>query len=331
VLAVPLSDGENRYGVLTLVRLASAGHFGLADLALVEELGQQMALAIRMARTFRRRSGTADALHASLLPKLPEIPGVEIAATYIAAAEDPEVGGDFYDVYRTPEGWGLAVGDVCGKGDEAATAATAARHAIRVLAHRCADPGEVLAGVNEIVLAEQMTTDGGFVTANIAHLSRPAGKLRVVLASAGHPSAMLLRADGRVRMMSGGGLPLGLFPDCEPAKQELTLEAGDVLFLYTDGVAQARGQGNSYFQDRLADELTGLAGSPADELVAAMRRAMLTFSGGNLIDDVTMLVLRAGRPSKGTGAGPAAGVGSAAEAGRVKKPLSQVAPEPPRR
>ena len=130
-------------------------------------------------------------------------------------------------------------------------------------------------------------------------------------------------------MLSGGGLPLGLFSDAEPAKQELTLEAGDVLFLYTDGVAQARGQGNSYFQDRLADELTGLAGSPADQLVASMRTAMLDFSGGNLIDDVTMLVLRAGRPSKATGTSSAAGVGSTSAAGvgtiSTKKPLSPAA------
>ena len=147
VLSVPLSDGENRYGVLTLVRRAADGHFKVADLALVEELGEQMALAIRVDRTFRRRSDTADALHASLLPRrMPEIPGVKIAATYIAAAEDPEVGGDFYDVYQTPDGWGLAVGDVCGKGEEAAAVTAAARHAIRVLARRCADPGEVLAG-----------------------------------------------------------------------------------------------------------------------------------------------------------------------------------------
>jgi PAS domain S-box-containing protein len=317
VLAVPLSDGENRYGVLTLARPAGQVYFTVADLALVEELGGQMALAIRVARMFRRRSETADALHASLLPKLPEIPGVEIAATYIAAAEDPEVGGDFYDVYRTPGGWGLAVGDVCGMGDEAAAVGTAARHAIRVLAHRCADPGEVLSGVNEIVLGEEMTLDGGFVTANIAHLSWPDGRLHVVLASAGHPGAVLLRADGAVRMLSGGGLPLGLFPDAEPATQELAMDPGDVLFLYTDGVAQARDNDNGYFADRLADELTGLAGSPAVQLVASMRQAMLAFSGGNLIDDVTMLVIRAGRQVGGSL--------SAAGAGRARKPLSPVA------
>ncbi len=310
VLSVPLSDGENRYGVLTLVRRAADGHFKVADLALVEELGEQMALAIRVDRTFRRRSDTADALHASLLPRrMPEIPGVEIAATYIAAGEDPEVGGDFYDVYRTPDGWGLAVGDVCGKGEEAAAVTAAARHAIRVLARRCADPGEVLAGTNEIVLAEEFALDGGFVTANIAHLNWRDGRLRVLIGSAGHPAAILLHSDGRVRMMTGGGLPLGLFPDAEPATQELTMDAGDVLFLYTDGVAQARGPGNTYFQDRLADELTGMTGYPAGQLVASMRQAMLDFSAGNLIDDVTMLVVRAGRLTKGSGS--AAGTGTA--------------------
>ena len=294
VLSVPLTDAEKRYGVLTLVRRARDGHFTVADLALVTELGEQMALAIRVNRMFRRRADTVEALHASLMPRRPpQIPGVEMAATYLAATEDPEVGGDFYDVYQTLDGWGLAVGDVCGMGEEAAAVTAAARHAIRVLARRCADPGEVLAGANEIVLAEELALDGGFVTASIAHLTWQDDKLRVVLGSAGHPAAAVLRPDGRVRMTGGGGLPLGLFPDAEPATQELDLDIGDVLFLYTDGVAQARGPDNTYFQDRLADELAGLAGQAPDRLVASMRRAMDDFTGGNLVDDVTMLVIRA--------------------------------------
>jgi serine phosphatase RsbU (regulator of sigma subunit)/PAS domain-containing protein len=300
VLSVPLSDGENRYGVLTLVRPATEGFFRVADLALVEGLGEQMALAIRVNRMFRRRSDTADALHGSLLPRrMPEIPGAQVAATYIAA-EDPEVGSDFYDVYRTQDGWGLAVGDVCGKGEEAAAVTAAARHAIRVLARRCADPGEVLAGTNEILLADELALDGGFVTANIAHLSWPDSRLRVVVGSAGHPAAALLQADGRVQMLSGGGLPLGLFPDAEPAIQELTMDAGDVLFLYSNGVAQLRGPLNIEFQDRMADELVGMVGYPPDRLVASMRQAMLDFSGGNLVDDVTMLAMRAGRRPQGS-------------------------------
>jgi PAS domain S-box-containing protein len=300
VLSVPLVDGEVKYGVLTLARRAADGHFKVADLALVQDLGEQMALAIRVNRMFRRRSDTVDALHASLVPRRwPDIPGVQVAATYLEATEDEDIGGDFHDVYRTPDGWGIAVGDVCGVGEEAAAVTAAARHAIRVLARRCADPGEVLAGANEIVLADELALDGGFVTANVAHLTWQDDKLRVVLGSAGHPAAAMLRSDGRVLMAAGGGLPLGLFPDAQPATQELLLEEDDTLFLYTDGVAQARGPGNSYFQDRLAEELSDLAGQPPDELVASMRRAMNSFSGGNLVDDVTMMALRVGRVSRG--------------------------------
>jgi serine phosphatase RsbU (regulator of sigma subunit)/PAS domain-containing protein len=296
LLSVPLTDGEIRYGVLTLARRASDGHFKVADLALVQELGEQMGLAIRVARMFRRRSDTADALHASVQPrKLPDIPGVQIAATYLAATEDADVGGDFYDVYRTPDGWGLAVGDVSGKGEEAAAVTAAARYAIRVLARRCADPGEVLVGANEIVLADELALDGGFVTAGIAHLSWQEDSLRVVLGSSGHPPAVVLRSDGRVMTASGGGLPLGLFPDAEPATQELVLDEGDILFLYTDGVAQARGPDNTYFQDRLADELAALAGREPEDVVPRMRRAMNDFTGEHYVDDVTMLVMRAGQ------------------------------------
>jgi serine phosphatase RsbU (regulator of sigma subunit)/PAS domain-containing protein len=296
LLSVPLTDGDTRYGVLTLARRARDGHFKVADLALVQELGEQMGLAIRVDRMFRRRADTADALHASLQPRRwPDIPGVRIHATYLAATEDADVGGDFYDVYRTPDGWGLAVGDVSGKGEEVAAITVAARHAIRVLARRCADPGEVLAGANEIVLADELALDGGFVTANIAHLAWQQDSLRVVLGSAGHPAAVLLRSDGRVLMTSGGGLPLGLFPDCEPATQELALDDGDILFFYTDGVAQARGPDNTYFQDRLTDELAALAGREPDEVVAEMRRAMNDFTGERYVDDVTMLVMRASR------------------------------------
>jgi PAS domain S-box-containing protein len=299
LLSVPLTDGEVRYGVLTLARRARDGHFKMGDLALVQELGEQMGLAIRVDRMFRRRDDTADALHASLQPRRrPDIPGVQIAVTYLAATDDADVGGDFYDVYRTPDGWGLAVGDVSGKGEEVAAVTAAARHAIRVLARRCADPGEVLAGANEIVLAEELALDGGFVTANIAHLTWQEDSLRVVLGSAGHPAAVLLRSDGRALMTSGGGLPLGLFPDSEPATQELALDDGDILFFYTDGVAQARGPDNTYFQDRLTDELAALAGREPDEVVALMRRAMNDFTGEHYVDDVTMLVMRASRDAR---------------------------------
>jgi serine phosphatase RsbU (regulator of sigma subunit)/PAS domain-containing protein len=298
VLSVPITDGDSRYGVLTLAKRGGVGHFEIADLGLVSELGEQLALAIRVDHLFRRRTEVADALQASLLPRrLPEIPGVDLAAAYIAASEGVEIGADFYDAYRTPAGWGLSVGDVCGKGEEAAAVTAAARHAIRVTAHSNAEPAAVLSGANEILLAEELS--GGFVTASIAHLDWREGVLHVVLGSAGHPSAAVIRSDGRVQMPGGGGLPLGLLADAEPGTHELTMRKGDILFLYTDGLTQARGLDKTYFQARLVDELAGLTGLPPAQFEAAMRRRLLEFTAGNLIDDITMLVLRVGdRPKR---------------------------------
>ncbi len=295
VLCVPLSDGEHTYGTLTLARNASEGHFEMADLGVVEELGEQLALAIRVDRMFRRHTEIADALQSSLLPRdLPQIPGVEIAAAYVAATEGLEVGGDFYDVYRTPGGWGVAIGDVCGKGEEAAAVTAAARHAIRVLAHWTADPAEVLAKANEVMLAEEFGDQ--FVTAKNAHLRWQDGRLHVVLGSAGHPGPVLVRPDGRTTIMNPGGLPLGLFPTAQPGREEIDLEPGDVLFFFTDGVTEARSPELTYFEDRLTDELAGLAGQPPRDIVAGLQTLVVEFCRNELRDDMTMLVLRVAEP-----------------------------------
>lgn len=295
VLCVPLSDGEHTYGTLTLARNASEGHFEMADLGVVEELGEQLALAIRVDRMFRRHTEIADALQSSLLPRdLPQIPGVEIAAAYVAATEGLEVGGDFYDIYRTPGGWGVAIGDVCGKGEEAAAVTAAARHAIRVLAHWTSDPAEVLAKANEVMLAEEF--GDRFVTAKNAHLRWQDGRLHVVLGSAGHPGPVLVRPDGRTTIMGPGGLPLGLFPTAQAGREEVDLEPGDVLFFFTDGVTEARSPELTYFEDRLTDELAGLAGQPPRDIVAGLQTLVVEFCRNELRDDMTMLVLRVAEP-----------------------------------
>ena len=211
VLSVPLSDGGHCYGALTLARHPSAGHFEIADLGLVEEIGEQLALAITMDRKVRRHTQVADALRYSLLPReLPGVPGVEVATMHLAATENPEVGGDFFDVYRTPKGWGVAIGDVCGRGEGVAAASAAARHAIRAVAHSSHDPADVLAAANQIILAEEFT--GRFITACIAHLQWRGGSLEVALGSAGSsgsPAAAPRRraAPARGRRAAAGHLP----------------------------------------------------------------------------------------------------------------------------
>lgn len=295
VLCVPLSDGERSYGVLTLAGQAGQGRFGMADAGLVEELGEQLALAIRADRLFRRRSEVADALQASLLPRqLRQIPGTEVAAVHVPASNEQDVGGDFYDVYPAGESWGTAIGDVCGKGEDAAAVTAAARHAIRAFAHVNPDPAAVLHSANGVMLAEEF--GGRFVTAVVGHMEWRQRRLHVVLASAGHPGPVLIRPDGRTQRLRGGGLPLGIFPDAAPALQEIDLDLGDVLFLYTDGLTGACGPDMVYFEDRLTDELATLAGQPPAALVSRVRELALEFCRGELRDDMTMLAVRAGAP-----------------------------------
>ncbi len=298
LLCVPLSDGERSYGVLTLAGQAGGGRFGMADAGLVEELGEQLALAIRADRLFRRRSEVADALQASLLPRqLRQIPGTEVAAAHVPASNEQEVGGDFYDVYPAGAGWGAAIGDVCGKGEDAAAVTAAARHAIRAFAHATGDPVAVLRSANEVMLAEEF--GGRFVTAAVGHARWERRRLHVVLASAGHPGPVLIRPDGRTQRLRGGGLPLGIFPDAAPATEEVDLEPGDVLFFYTDGLTGACGPDMVSFEDRLTDELASLAGRSAAVLVSRVRELALEFCRGDLRDDMTMLAVRAGQPPGG--------------------------------
>ena len=293
LICVPISDGTTGYGTLTLTRLADKGPFGVADLGLAEELGGHLAVAIRVDRVFRQRSQVAEALQASLLPaRLPAVAGLEFAAAYIGATQFQEISGDFYDVFKAGDGSGIAVGDVCGKGQDAAAMTAAARHAIRALAHVHDTPAAVLAAANEVLVAEDY--DDRFVTASLAFLRQRERGVQVQLGSCGHVGPAVVRADGRVEILEGDGLPLGLFEDIQPGRLELELGTGDVLFFYTDGVTEARSADLSFFEDRLADALAAVAGRSASEIVRAVQELVTSFSSGELKDDVTILAVRVG-------------------------------------
>jgi serine phosphatase RsbU (regulator of sigma subunit)/PAS domain-containing protein len=305
LLSVPITDGTTVYGALTLARTPGEGRFDLADLALAEVLGQHLGVAIRVDRMFRQQSVVAEALQGSLLPaRLPDVPGLDLSAAYVPASEGLEVSGDFYDVFPVQDAWAITIGDVCGKGQEAAAMTAAARHAIRVLARWNPDPADVLAKVNEVMLAGDY--EDRFVTAKLAYLRWDGTRVRVELASAGHPGPAVVRPDGRVDVLSGGGLPLGLFPDAEPAVQHLELTQGDLLFFYSDGVTDARSEDMRYFEDTLADELAGLAGRSAAETTRMVQGLVTAFSQEELRDDMTILVARVmDAPDEATRPGPA--------------------------
>jgi serine phosphatase RsbU (regulator of sigma subunit)/PAS domain-containing protein len=295
LLSVPITDGVTSYGALTLARTAAEGRFEIADLGLVEQLGQHLGVAIRVDRMFRHRSAVAEALQSSLLPAtLPDVPGLDLAPAYQPASEGLEVSGDFYDAFPVAGGWAIMVGDVCGKGQEAAAMTAAARHAIRVIAHWNPDPADVLAKVNEVMLAGDY--EERFVTVKLAYLRWEEDRLRVTLAGAGHPGPALVRPDGQVDVLGGGGLPLGLFPDADPHTEELELGEGDLLFFYSDGVTEARSPDMRYFEDRLADELAGLAGRSAADTARVVQGLVNSFSEDDLRDDMTILVAKVKAP-----------------------------------
>ncbi|MBV9208312.1 MAG: SpoIIE family protein phosphatase [Actinobacteria bacterium] len=291
LLSVPVCDGDTGYGVLTLARQAAEGRFDLADLGLAEELGEHLGVAIRVDRMFRHRSAVAEALQSSLLPaRLPDVPWLDLSAAYLPASEGLEVSGDFYDVFPVADGWAIAVGDVCGKGQEAAAMTAAARHAIRAVAHWNADPVDVLAKANEVILAGDY--EDRFVTVKLAYLRWVDGRVRVELASSGHPGPAVVHPDGRVDVPSAGGLPLGLFPDAAPERETLELGPDDLLFFYTDGVTEARNPDMQYFEERLADELAGAAGRSAAETTRMVQSLVADFAQDDLRDDMTILVAK---------------------------------------
>ncbi|RJL24145.1 SpoIIE family protein phosphatase [Bailinhaonella thermotolerans] len=295
VLSAPISAEGDSLGAITLVRSSAA--FQLADLWLMERVAEQLALLMKAERMFQRRTEVAQALQSSLLPsRLGAFPGVESAACYQASARGLDVGGDFYDMFPVAdEGFGAVLGDVCGKGEVAAAVTATARHAVRVLSRSQPKPDQVLHTVNEILLAEH----DRFVTTILVSLTWRDRVLHASVASAGHPPALVVRADGVVRRLRGGGLALGLFDDAEADVEEIELEPGDTLFLYSDGVLDACVElGDRFGQQRLVDQLARHADAPVDEMVRAVESAVLDFCRHDLRDDISMLALRVVDPDE---------------------------------
>ena len=290
IMSVPLDDGERTLGALTLTVSGEQGPFDLVDLGLVERLARNLALVIRAGRRYRRRTVAAERLRAGLLPReLPVIPGAEVAGRHHPATRDTGFGGDFYEVFPIGGDWGLVLGDVCGKGDDAAAVTATSRHGIRLLARWYTDPAEVLSMMNEALIDE-----GRFVTALMVRSRRRDKGLSLTLGSAGHPPAVVISRDGPIRTAAGGGIPLGLFEDdFEVGVESLDLDPGDTLFLYSDGVLEVSDSSRTRFgHERLLEILAAHADEPVTAMAAAVEQALLDFCGGDLRDDVSMLAVR---------------------------------------
>ena len=300
-IVVPLIARGRVLGTVSLIR--STGHDpfeGADDQTLATELARRAALAIDNARLYAEASRTgerfrrmAETLQASLLPpNLPAVPGVDLAATYRAAAAGTTVGGDFYDVFALGDrGWGVAIGDVQGKGTEAATVTGIARHTIRTAAMR-RDASGSLEVLNEALVLGEEHGDR-FCTVLYGQLQPTGDEIHLELASGGHPPALLRRADGTVERVGGGGTLLGVIEDIDLSVAQVALRPGDVLVLYTDGVIEARGAEGEYGDDRLMDAVAAADARTARDVASAIERSVTRFSGGNFRDDIALLVVRA--------------------------------------
>jgi PAS domain S-box-containing protein len=291
-VVVPLVARGRVVGVLTLVVAGPSRRYGADDLALAEDLAGRAAVAVDNARLFEERSRVAATLQRSLLPPaLPDVHGVELAARYRPSAGGADISGDFYDAFETGDGALVAViGDVCGKGPEAAALTGLFRHSVRAASVRARSPRRVLAAVNQALLGQ--VDDSRFGSAAVVRLVLDGDRAAVATASGGHPLPIVVRAGGAVEVAPCAGTVLGVV--AEPALTEHVdvLRPGDAVVLYTDGVTEARRDGEQFGEARLAAVLAAAAGGSADEVADAVESAALAFQGGVSDDDLAVLVVR---------------------------------------
>jgi serine phosphatase RsbU (regulator of sigma subunit) len=286
---LPLATPGEILGTLTLLSLDPARPIERDAVDVAMTVAGQAALAIDNARLYQQQKDFSETMQRSLLPSaLPDVGGIEVGHVYQSAAR-VDVGGDVYD-FLTLDGGRLAVilGDVTGKGIQAAADMAMAKFSFRALARMHPEPGDFLAAANEVVVDEIET--GKFITMLYALIDPKARK--VALASAGHPAARVVTADGEVGELGGHGLALGIDSDQEYEVARDELAPGTTVVLYTDGVLEARRDGELYGEERLDGLLRRRAGLGPQELAEAVLADCKSFAGGELSDDCAVVCLR---------------------------------------
>ena len=238
----------------------------------------------------RRARMLVETLQQTLIPPAPpDIPGLEIFAAYRPAGSGDEVGGDFYDVFEIgPDDWVAVVGDVRGKGVDAAVVTAFARYAIRSATVRHTEPSEALGKVNEVLLRHE--TDR-FCTVLLVRLRRVHGGWLAGVCSAGHPLPLLVRPASPPAVIGQPGLLLGAFENLMLADAEVSLEPGDAVVLYTDGVTEARRDDTFYGEERLEAAVMG-AFTSAQGLTESILEDVLRYQSGFARDDIVLVTIR---------------------------------------
>lgn len=288
-MVVPLPARRKILGAISFISGSSGRRYSHADLALAEILGRRAALALDNARLYQERSQLARSLQRSLLPtSLPTVPGIEVAARYRPAPEG-EVGGDFYDVFEVGDGrWALVIGDVAGKGPDAAALTALVRHTVRTAwLEEDRDPEEIMRILHGVILREGTERFCTLILGTLDLSTRPHA---LVLASGGHPPPLVLRADGSVEAVKVPGMLVGALSEADFGRRELTLDRGESLLLYTDGIGDVGRPSQVPVEERLAELLRLCVGLDAELTANRIERHASSFEGAS--DDAALLVVR---------------------------------------
>jgi serine phosphatase RsbU (regulator of sigma subunit)/PAS domain-containing protein len=290
-MGVPLVYRGEVRGVIHVATIEQR-HFSEDEVGVLELAAIRIAAALERASLYDSRSAMSQALQRSLLPAtLPTIEGVEIAAFYRPFSPNDDVGGDFYDLFPHGSGaWGVVVGDVSGKGPDAAAVMGIAAHTVRALARYEERPSAVLGALNDILLRAEGVSTERFCTACEMRLRPGPGQLRVTVCLAGHPMPFVVRADGQVEQLGEPGTLLGTFADPELHDVAIDLWPGDAIVAYTDGLVERRDLGIDVGEVRLAELLSGCAGFSADGIVERIEQHLVQELMPD--DDVAIVVVR---------------------------------------
>jgi PAS domain S-box-containing protein len=257
-----------------------------AEEALRESHERYEELAAENDRLYREQREIAEHLQLALVALPVAVGRVRVGHAYRSATESARVGGDFYDVLRLTDGrLAFMIGDVCGHGIEAARVAVLTRDVIDAFIHETRRPEEALRRANKVLLEKSLP---GFVTLFLGVIEPDQASL--CYASAGHPSMLVRRAAGEIEALGAGSLPLGVQPGISWKMAETRVQTGDLLLLYTDGVIEARRNGEFFGQEGI-EALLSRRQAPVESLARLLIEDVLAFSGGALSDDVAVLAL----------------------------------------
>lgn len=303
LLGVPLIARGKVIGVTRIQSLVSR-EFSEDEVRLLQAIAESVAVAIDNARLYdalqHSQSDIQEAfdkekhfsllLQRALLPETPSIgEGYEVAVRYVPVFFGREIGGDFYDVFTVADGRaGILIGDVSGKGLEAASLAATTRSTIHAFVHETAAGADVLTRANSVLYSQQPSTES-FVTVALATLDMSTGK--ICCASAGHPPMAFLRADGRVEFVSSTSLPLGVMRDHAYQCNQCRLDPGDKLVLYTDGISEARAGSGMFDTAGIERTLSGHGDWTAEQIAASLIDAATEWAHGKLLDDAAVIVV----------------------------------------